>query len=132
MILQVDARGILRIVAHFVRALRAKVWRARWTSVIHPNPGVPARPGVTTIVAAIDSGRGYSDDDAARVTRIRQHRMQTEPTESRHPEWTLGMIEQCLVWPKRLAPIIRAKERGGIDTGEDSIRADQRCRFERP
>src|SRR5260370_16608816 len=58
--------------------------------------------------------------------------MKTKPAESRHPVWTLRMIQQRLDRMKRLAAIVGAIERGGIGAGEYHVGADQWRGFERP
>src|SRR5260370_39997398 len=94
MILQVDAVGIFRIVAHLVCALRTKMGRNGGTVVGHHYSFVPPRPRFSAVVGTISSSRRNANNHALRIARIGQDRMQTEPAESRQPVWTLGRIQQ--------------------------------------
>ena len=99
---------------------------------IHADALVAPRPRFAAIVAAINSRRRNADDDAIRIARVRQHRMQTEPAEAGHPERALGVIQQRLVGLKRLAAIIGAIERGRIGSRENHLGAEERRGLERP
>src|SRR4029077_17982496 len=132
MILQVDAIGIFRVVTHLVRALGTEMRRVRRTVVTHDDALIAPRPRLTAIVAAISAGRRNTNNHALRIMRIGQNRMQTESAESRHPVGPLGMVEQRVHWAKRLAAIVGAVERGGIDAREYHVATDQRGGLERP
>src|SRR5260370_484365 len=82
------------------------------------SPAAPPPPVRAPVTAAIPPRRGDANADSFGVARIRQTRMQTEPAESWHPEWTLGMIEQRLDRMERLAAIIGTKQRGRIGSRE--------------
>src|SRR5260370_32207308 len=113
MIGQVDGVGIFRIVAHLVCALRTKMGRNGGTVVGHHYSFVPPRPRLSTVVGTISSSRRNPNHHALRIARIGQDRMQTKPAESRHPVWTLRMIQQRFDRMKGLAAIVGAIERAG-------------------
>ena len=130
-VLEVEALGITRVPGHLVHAL-AELGLGVVGQEARDDAPVAGLPGRAAVVAAVHAGGRDGDQEARRVARVEEHRVEAEAAAARLPPRPVGVVPQPLHEGEGAAAVVAAEQGRRFDAGVEDVRLVDRARCQLP